>query len=120
MQTVNVKKSDVIDTLEQNRADHKAIFEEANANYRQKVVNAMRARADEIEQGGEIKVHFDLPKPEDHTEDFDEALQTLGWEQRDTLDLNRHDEFAQWMLNKWHWDRSFLANTTSYTASARR
>lgn len=120
MDTVQVKKSDVVDLLTKHRDQHQAIFTEANAAYRQKVVDAMIERANDILAGGEINTRFDLPKPEDHTEDYDEALETLRYEQREDLELARHDEFQQWVLNKWGWDRSFLANTTSYTASARR
>lgn len=120
MPTVKVKKQDVIDTLTKNRDEHKAIFAEASSNYRDKVVAALRERANQIELGGNIDTRFDLPKPEDHSEDYDEAIETLKWEQRDELELERHTDFQCWVLNKWPWDRSFLANTTSYTASARR
>jgi predicted nucleotidyltransferase len=118
MNTVLVNKTDVIATLTNNRDAHKAIFAEANANYRDKVVNAMRQRADDIEAGSDISVYFDLPQPEDHTDDYEEALETLKWEQRDQLELARNAEFQSWMLNKWHWERSFASNTTSYTAGA--
>lgn len=116
MNTVKVLKTDVIEALRRNRDEHQATYTEANTTYRQKVVNALRDRADEIDAGGEIKTYFELPKPEDHTDDYDEALETLKWEQREELDLPRHTEFAQWVLNKWPWEHSFAANTTSYTA----
>lgn len=120
MNTVKVKKADVIEALKRNRDAHEATYAEAKENYRQKVVDALRDRADAIDSGAKIDIYFDLPRPEDHTEDYDEALETLEWEQREELDLARHIEFAQWVLNKWSWEQSFAANTTSYTGMAVR
>jgi hypothetical protein len=120
METVKVKKDELHTQLKQNRDKHKATFEEANANYRQKVIDSLRSRADEIEAGAEINTIFLLPKPEDHTEDYDEAISSLEWHQGDEVELERSVEFRQWVLDKWRWEISFLSNTTSYTAAARR
>jgi hypothetical protein len=120
VETVTVKKAELIEKLAANRDAHKATYEEAKANYRQKVIDELRKRAGEIEGGADISTHFMLPQPEDHTSDYEEALEALQWHQDDTVELDRMGEFQSWVLNKWNWDRSFLANTTSYTAAARR
>lgn len=116
MDTIEVVRTDVITKLKENRDLHKATFEEANANYRQVCVDALRARADDIDGGGKIQLHFDLPKPEDHTEDYDDAIAALEWDQRGTIEL-LHGDFRAYVLNKWHWERSFAANTMSYSNS---
>lgn len=119
MDTVKVKKEEVLLVLNENRAAHKAAFDEANANYRADCVTAMRKRADEIEGGADIDTLFTLPKPEDHSDDYDDAITALEHHQDDVVELDFDGDFQKWMLNKWHWDRSFLANTMSYTVGAK-
>lgn len=117
MDTVEVVREDVIAKLKENREQHKATFEEANGNYRQLVVDKMRERADEIAGGGKIDVYFKLPEPEDHTEDYDEAISMLEWDKRDKIELFPM-EFKMYVLDKWRWEQSFAANTMSYSAGA--
>lgn len=116
METVKISKTDLIAKLTENRAAHVAVVKEAGIKYRQKCVDAMRQRADQIEAGADIDVYFSLPKPEDHTEDFDDALAALQWEQGTDVLVSREDEFKKWVLNKWAWERSFMASNASYTA----
>lgn len=120
MDDISVDKASLIEKLVVNRDEHKAIFEDANTNYRQKCVEALLARAEEIQNGGNIDTGFFLPKPEDHTSDYDDAIEALKWEKEDTVMIDRHLEFAQWVLNKWGWDRSFTQNTKSYSSSNNR
>jgi hypothetical protein len=51
--------------------------------------------------------------PEEHTEDFDRAIEMLQWEVGDEVTLSEHD-FATLVQNQWGWARSFASNTTSY------
>ena len=118
MDTIEVVRQDVIDKLKENRAAHKAKFEEADANYRQVVVDALRARANDVEGGGRIQLHFDLPKPEDYTEDYDTAIAMLEWAQGETIELTQH-EFTMYVLDKWRWEQSFMANTSIYSGAHR-
>jgi hypothetical protein len=43
----------------------------------------------------------------------------LEWDQREKIELDQMD-FRAYVLDKWHWERSFAANTMSYSAGARR
>lgn len=117
METGSFVRQDVIEKLKENREKHKTTYEEADANYRQVVVDALRARADDIEGGGKIVLYFDLPKPEDHTEDYDEAISMLEWAQGETVELSQA-EFRMYVLDKWRWEQSFAANTMSYSNAA--
>lgn len=116
MNEVEVEKSKLIETLHANRRQHMTTFAEASANYRTSVVLAMRDRADAIAGGAEIDTHFELPKPEDHTEDYDEAIQQLEWDRQSYVKLDTQ-QFRQWVLDKWRWELAFLSNTASYTGN---
>lgn len=115
MHTITVLKSNLIETLRQNRDEHKVIVEKAQAVYREKMIEEMERMLAEAKAGRPIRRAFSLPVPEDHTEDFDRALQMLDWELGHHIELDEV-QFAQYVQNEWGWARSFHANTGSYLA----
>lgn len=113
--TVTVEKDRLIRTLSVNKEGHRAIFEEALEAYRKKVTDELERRLDDVKAGRKIDVFFRLPQPEDHTEDYEAAIQRAEWEVGDEIELS-HEEFNAYVLNRWVWDQSFHANTASYLA----
>lgn len=112
-QSVSVVKADLLAKLVSNRAEHEAAYEEAAAGYRAKAVETLRTRADGIEAGGKIDLSFQLPKPESHLDDYDEAIAMVEWHDDDYMDLD-YGTFRNWVLNKWHWDKAFIATNSTY------
>jgi len=51
--------------------------------------------------------------PEEHTADFDRAIEALEWHTGDEIELEEH-QFEELVRNQWGWHRAFMANTTSY------
>jgi hypothetical protein len=114
MDTITVNKADLIHTLEKNRNEHRAIFEKAQEAYREKMIAELDRALDDAKNRRKIIRFFNLPEPEDHTADFDTAIQMLTWDTGDLVDLDRRD-FKRYVQNKWEWDTSFAANTRSYS-----
>jgi hypothetical protein len=118
MRKIRVDKADLIVKIREERAKHKALYDEAVIAYTEKFVEAAQKFAEESvnrARRGEGFVQFGwLPVPEEHTEDFDRALQMLDWELGDAVDLDEAD-FATLVQNQWGWARAFASNTTSYT-----
>lgn len=115
MDTITVSKEELINTLEGNRAEHREIFEKAQAVYREKVIAELDRALDDAKNGRRIIRFINLPEPEDHTNDFTTAIEMLSWHQGDQVDLDRRD-FKRYVQNRWEWDSSFAANTQSYSA----
>lgn len=115
METITVNKAALIETLQRNRSEHRAIFLEAQERYRQQWIDLLDQRLDDAKNGKHIDRYFRLPEPEDHTADFDTALEMLTWEVGDTVDLDERT-FRRLVRNEWAWRDSFMANTASYVA----
>jgi hypothetical protein len=115
--TITVLKNDLIETLKANRDAHRDMFLRAQTAYRAKMIEELDRALDEAKNGGTIRRSFALPVPEDHTDDFNTAIQMLEWHQGKTADLSQH-EFMNYVENNWGWRQSFAANTASYLAGS--
>jgi hypothetical protein len=115
MELITVIKTDLVDKLRANRDEHRAMFLTAQERYREAMIAEMDRALEEMRNGGEIRRAFSLPVPEDHTEDFNTAIEMLEWDQGETVQLGFHD-FQQYVQNQWGWRASFAANTSSYLA----
>ncbi len=113
--TIEVKKDRLIETVTENRAEHRAQFLDAQDKYRQRVIEELDRRLHEVRDGAPISLGFRLPEPVDYTQEYDEALAGLEWEVGDTVHLPQ-DEFNRLVLNHWEWAGVFAANTQSYLA----
>lgn len=114
MNTITVKKDDLIRTITENRNAHRETFLAAQVKYRERVIEELDARLIEARRpGGNINLGFRLPEPVDYTEEYDTALQMLAWEVSDEVELDEQT-FSQLVLNRWHWQQHFAASTRSY------
>jgi hypothetical protein len=118
MSVVTVSKGDLIDKLEANKAGHRAIYEEALAGYQEKVLEKIDAFRDRVLAGDVLAVVINLPKPEDHTGDYDRILTMCRMSVADNLELTE-TEFAQYVMDDWGWKRQFLASNSAYSQTAR-
>jgi hypothetical protein len=114
VETISVVKDDLLRTLRDNRDEHQEIFEKAQVVYRQRMIEELDRALQEAKEGRKIRRAFTLPVPEDHTGDFDTAIQMLEWETDDRVELTQR-EFRRYVQNQWEWEASFVANTQSYS-----
>lgn len=115
MNTITVKKPDLIEKIRINRDQHREQFLAAQEKYREKWISILDARLADARRGKRIDQFIRLPEPEDHTQDYDTALAMLEWEVGDEIELERHD-FERYVENRWEWAHSFATNTQSYLA----
>lgn len=114
MRTITVDKAQLLAKLGANRAAHAATFQLAIEKYREQAIEHFERYVKAIKAGGDVPRVLPLPQPEEHTEDYDRAIEMLKWHQGDTIQLDE-GEFRQYVHDDWGWARSFLSNTTSYT-----
>jgi hypothetical protein len=115
MQEITVDKADLIEKIRANRDEHRSMFLKAQERYRDAMIAELDRALQEAREGKAIQRAFALPVPEDHTDDFDTAIEMLQWEQGDTVILVQRD-FRCYVQNRWEWENSFLRNTGSYLA----
>lgn len=111
---ITVKKDDLIERLKANRDAHRAEYDAACSVYRERCIEEIEHMLADA-RSGVIRRNLTLPIPEEHTEDYDRAIDMLEWAQSDTIDLTQQ-EFATLVRNQWGWLQSFTSNTSSYIA----
>jgi len=120
-ENITVNKAALIAKITEERDQHKALYDKAVIAYTAQFVEAAQRFAEEAVErakSGRVFANFTwLPVPEEHTEDFDRAIEMLQWEVGDEVTLSEHD-FATLVQNQWGWARSFTANSISYTTGA--
>lgn len=113
MDEIKVNKDQLVKTLKKNRKKHREMFIKAQEVYRTQMIAELDRALDEAKNGGRIVRMFSLPVPEDHTDDFDTAIQMLEWDKGSSVLLSQR-EFKTYVQNEWGWQASFAANTASY------
>jgi hypothetical protein len=111
----------LVQKLMANKAKHKEIFDDAMVGYRA----ALMAKAEEIitlvDKGELSDAHaafyaaYQLPRPEDHTRDYDVILDMLEMTTDDTIELGE-DDFRMYMRDEWAWKAKFVASTQMYNS----
>lgn len=112
-QTVRVTKEKILDRIRKNRDDHRQIFEEALAGWQQQVIHDLEAAVEDAKAGKGVRYRFNLPKPEDHTDDYDSVIELLEMSEDEEFELSAH-EFQSYVLDKWGWQAAFLRTSSSY------
>lgn len=117
MNKIRVKKVDLLDALRKNREGHRAIFEEALEGYHKKVVEELERRLADARANKRFDVSIRLVQPEDHTEDYDRAIEMLEMDLNDEQELSTQ-EFAQFVQDDWGWRQQFLTSNAMYSTAA--
>jgi hypothetical protein len=111
---VTVSKTELLDVLRKNRAGHREQFLKAQEGFRKRAIEELDRSLADAEKGNEIRLAVHLPKPEDHTEDYDREIRMLEMHQEDTVKI-RAQLFDQIVMDRWGWSASFAATNSAYT-----
>lgn len=117
MDTVKVKKSELLKKLKHNRSEHREIFEEASEAFRKEVIKVLDKRLADARAGKRIKLRIDLIQPMDQTEEYDQAIAMCEMSVDDEITLS-HDNFRNYVLDKWHWREQFITSNERYSEKA--
>jgi hypothetical protein len=115
MRPVTVNKASLMERLIANRDAHAGIYEKAMAVYESKVREWFETNLALVKEGKWVDVRRSCPYPvpEEHTEDYQRAIDMLTWDLSDTYELSEGD-FDQYVNDNWGWARSFTANSAAY------
>lgn len=115
MNTVVVKRDELLEKVTENRNNHRAIFEEAQTKYREFVIGELDSMLADAKAGRKVRRSVSLPEPEDHTRDYDRVIMMLKMSVDDEIEL-MNQEFENYVMDNWGWNASFAANTMRYTS----
>lgn len=117
MEVVKISKAKLLRKLDENRADHRAIFEEALAGWQAEVTDRLEAAMQDAKAGKKYRTYFNLPMPEDHTTKYDEVITRVEWHEEEFIKLSLR-EFNQFVRDCWDWMPDFIDSATTYSSSS--
>jgi hypothetical protein len=102
MNSVNVKREDLLTKVRANREAHRELFLKAQANYRKFVIEELDRMLADAKAGRQIRRSIDLVQPRDHTSDYDRTIMMLEMSVDETVMLSA-TEFDQYVRDVWAW-----------------
>ena len=117
MRQVTVQKGALVKVVQENRGEHRKIFEEAVEGYKKRAVELLEEHIARIKKGKIERVAVSLPVPEDHTADYDRVLKMLDMSVDENVTLDE-TAFAEYVMDDWGWQRQFLTSSSAYSARA--
>lgn len=123
MKTINVNKDQLLETLKSNRDKHSKEVAELREDYRKQIVAAgeeyltkvkKHSEKDKIERWNQSPEF--IPWPEDHTDEYDRAIEMLRWHTGSEIDLTEA-EFSQFVQDDWEWRTKFEVSKSSLVSN---
>lgn len=102
MNDVKIKRIDLLNVVTTNRDAHRDQFLQAQAGFRERVVEELDAMLADAKAGKALRTSVRLVAPEDHTADYNRAIAMLEMSIDYVIDINQLD-FAQLVRNEWAW-----------------
>ena len=114
MKDVKVRRADLVEKLQENRASHRGIVEKAWAGYKSKVISELEKALERAKKGDKSHIFISLPMPEDHTKDYDRVI-TMFQMSVDTEIVLSEADFNNYVMDQWGWTGSFTTTNSTYT-----
>lgn len=113
MQNVTVGKAELLKAMQENRANHRGVFEKAVAGYRAAAIELLDKRLTDAKAGRKIRLYFELIEPEDHTRDYDRAIRMVEMHVETVITISASD-FSRFVMDDWEWRKQFSDTAKSY------
>jgi hypothetical protein len=113
MNTVTVKREELLTMVRTNRDAHRTLFLKAQEGYRKLVIEELDRMLEDAKAARPIARSINLAEPADHTADYDRVLAMLEMSVDDTVILSAQ-EFNQYVLDNWEWSRLASYTNQSY------
>lgn len=117
MSAITVEKAQLLTKLMENREKHQQAHREALEGYRIQQREELEAKLLDLSGGRVIGQYLKHTPPEDHTKDYDEAIDMLQWATGDEVELN-HGQFRAFVRDDWGWKQDWEASNSGYRLSA--
>ena len=118
MNSVTLRKADVLARVRENRQKHEQIYEEAVSGFRALAIEKLTESLEDAKAGKPVRQSLHLEEPQHRLDEYDTVVDMLEMSIDDQVELEEH-EFKQYMRDDWSWKRQFLAANSTYSATAR-
>ncbi len=118
MNDVKVRRADLIARIRKNRDEHRELFLKAQDGFRARVIEELDAMLAEARDGKPVRTAVRLKQPEDHTKEYDRAIEMLDMSTEDEVMLD-YQNFVQLVRNEWAWFGNVTAMNTLYASGGK-
>jgi hypothetical protein len=113
MNTVKVKREDLLAKVRANRESHRELFLKARANYRKFIIEELDRMLADARAGRQIRRSIDPVQPRDHTGDYDRTIMMLEMSVEDRIILDA-TQFDQYVRDVWAWTHNDATTLREY------
>ena len=117
MKSVHVNKAELLARIEANRREHRGLFLKALVGWQKEAIRVLNEAYEKALINKLDNVQVYLPRPDDHTDEYDRAIEMLKMETSDIVEITA-DDFAHFVQDDWDWKDRFLATSSVYAAMA--
>jgi len=110
--TIEVKKTELIDQIKQNKANHVKEYAKAVIAYKEEALRQLANLTVEVENGA-VDAKLNLITPVDNSENYDSIVEMFDWEVKDFVEL-RQDEFKEFVQDKTDFAITAKMSNTAY------
>ena len=110
--TITVKKSQLIEQLKANKANHIKEYEKAVIAYKEEALKQLNQQIKEVEQGSLI-AKLNLVTPINNADEYDKIIEMFEWEINDDVELEQN-EFNEFVLDEFDFARNAKFANTMY------
>lgn len=118
MNTIRIKKTELVGIIEQNKREHREIFLQAQNKYRERVIAELDSRLERARAGKNpaLRELTMIIEPQDHTGEYERALKMLGLSVDDVIELDEQ-RFRCLVQDEWEWSRQWAMSNSGYVSS---
>jgi len=117
MNSIKIKKSDLLDAIRTNMEKHKEVVAEALAEYRKQAIAQLDAMIADAKDGKRIRRSITLVEPMDQSAEYSSAIRKLEMSVEDVIEIDAHS-FDCLVLDRWSWKAAFSTSNSFYTTKA--
>jgi len=117
MESVKVKRSELLKIIRKNRETHYQKFEKALEDYKVVVIKTLEEKIEQAQRGIEIDEYVSLVRPKNQTKCYDRVIRMLELCVDKTVELD-HQEAENYIFDRWDWTNQFETLSSGYAATA--
>jgi hypothetical protein len=116
MNTVKVKREELLTKVRANRDAHRELFLKAQEGYRKLVIEELDRMLADAKEGRPIQRSVTLTEPSNHIKDYERVITMLEMSVDETIVLDA-SEFDHYVMDSWDWSRFAHWTNTAYAGA---
>lgn len=113
MNTITVKKLDLLIKLRENKEAHVEKYKEALRGYRVKAAEELTKKLEKVRSGKKFDLYSKLNEPNSHEKEYTTVIEMLEFDIKDQVEVTEQ-EFKAWVKDDWTWKSSFTSSNSGY------